>query len=240
MKKHMSTFVLILVIAGLITALFYTGKSLIGKNTEIAVLKQQNEDLNKSVEELNKKVEDLQDEKTDKEPEKEEKIDEKTKNDNKIENFVLDVGKISNAPEGTIITENIYANNGVLSVSADNESKSLNIALDGELARQIYGYKGQSDNHTIAALSEKVVDIKVLNSGKGANSLKVVILTESGKVKYIDIANILDKTYTMKSVDNVENIVRITGVSVEIKENSDISYSVVGIKADGTAELLTI
>ena len=68
----------------------------------------------------------------------------------------------------------------------------------------------------------------------------MVILTESGKVKYIDIANILDKTYTMKSVDNVENIVRITGVSVEIKENSDISYSVVGIKADGTAELLTI
>lgn len=232
MKKHISTFVLILVIAGLITALFYTGKSLIQKDKELAVLSQQNGDLNKSVEELNKKIEDMQDEKIEKEAEREE-----LKNDEVVP--VLDIEKIVNKIDGTTIEESIYASNGVISVDVDNEAKSLTINLDAGLAKQIYGYNGQSENHTIAALSEKVVDLKILNSGKGANSVKVIILTESGKVKYIDIANILDKSYTIKSVDNIENVVRITGISIETIENSDVSYGVVGIKADGTSEILT-
>ena len=232
MKKHISTFVLILVIAGLITALFYTGKSLIQKDKELAVLSQQNGDLNKSVEELNKKIEDMQDEKIEKEAEREE-----LKNDEVVP--VLDIEKIVNKIDGTTIEESIYASNGVISVDVDNEAKSLTINLDAGLAKQIYGYNGQSENHTIAALSEKVVDLKILNSGKGANSVKVIILTESGKVKYIDIANILDKSYTIKSVDNIENVVRITGISIETIENSDVIYGVVGIKADGTSEILT-
>ena len=232
MKKHISTFVLILVIAGLITALFYTGKSLIQKDKELAVLSQQNEDLNKSVEELNKKIEDMQDEKIEKEAEREE-----LKNDEVVP--VLDIEKIVNKIDGTTIEESIYASNGVISVDVDNEAKSLTVNLDAGLAKQIYGYNGQSENHTIAALSEKVVDLKILNSGKGANSVKVIILTESGKVKYIDIANILDKSYTIKSVDNIENVVRITGISIETIENSDVIYGVVGIKADGTSEILT-
>lgn len=232
MKKHISTFVLILVIAGLITALFYTGKSLIQKDKELAVLSQQNGDLNKSVEELNKKIEDMQDEKIEKEAEREE-----LKNDEVVP--VLDIEKIVNKIDGTTIEESIYASNGVISVDVDNEAKSLTVNLDAGLAKQIYGYNGQSENHTIAALSEKVVDLKILNSGKGANSVKVIILTESGKVKYIDIANILDKSYTIKSVDNIENVVRITGISIETIENSDVIYGVVGIKADGTSEILT-
>ena len=174
----------------------------------------------------------MQDEKIEKEAEREE-----LKNDEVVP--VLDIEKIVNKIDGTTIEESIYASNGVISVDVDNEAKSLTVNLDAGLAKQIYGYNGQSENHTIAALSEKVVDLKILNSGKGANSVKVIILTESGKVKYIDIANILDKSYTIKSVDNIENVVRITGISIETIENSDVIYGVVGIKADGTSEILT-
>lgn len=238
MKKHISTFVLLLVVAGLITALVYTGKSLIQKNTEIAVLKQQNEDLTKSVTDLNNRIESLQDEKMNNETADREVEKENIEKESKTLMPSLDVEKITNKIDGAKISENVYANSGVVNVIVDNDAKSLNVVLDSIIAKQVYGYNGQSENHTIAGLSEKIVDVKILNSGKGANTLKVVILTESGKVKYIDIANILDKSYTIKSVDNVENIVRITGISIENSENSDTSYGVVAIRADGTATIL--
>ena len=238
MKKHISTFVLLLVVAGLITALVYTGKSLIQKNTEIAVLKQQNEDLTKSVTDLNNRIESLQDEKMNNETADREVEKENIEKESKTLMPSLDVEKITNKIDGAKISENVYANSGVVNVTVDNDAKSLNVVLDSIIAKQVYGYNGQSENHTIAGLSEKIVDVKILNSGKGANTLKVVILTESGKVKYIDIANILDKSYTIKSVDNVENIVRITGISIENSENNDINYGVVAIQADGTATIL--
>lgn len=240
MKKHISTFVLLLVVAGLITALVYTGKSLIQKNTEIAVLKQQNEDLTKSVTDLNNKIESLQDEKINNETIDKEVDNEKETTEKEVKYMTpsLDVEKITNKTEGAKISESIYANSGVVNVTVDNDAKSLNVVLDALIAKQVYGYNGQSENHTIAGLSEKIIDVKILNSGKGANTLKIIILTESGKVKYIDIANILDKSYTIKSVDNVENIVRITGISIENSENNDINYGVVAIQADGTATIL--
>ncbi len=232
MKKHISTFVLILVIAGLLVGLVYTGKALISKDKEIAVLNQQNIDLNKSVEDLNKKIEELQDEKAE---------NEKTEENTVVQIGsmpILDVEKVTNKKEGTTLTENIYDNNGIVSISVDNDTKSLSISLDAGIARQIYGYNGENDVHTIAALSEKILDVKILNSGKGANDLKLVILTESGKVKYVDVANILDKSYTIKSVDTIENVVRITGVSVVDSESGDVTYAVVGIKADSTAQIV--
>lgn len=229
MKKYISTIVLIIIVILLVIGLGYSFKLVIRKDKDLAVLSQQNKDLNETISNLNGKIETLQDE--------QEKQEEKepTENNNIVNIPILDKEKIINKPENTNIEENIYANNGVLSVNVDNDSNSLNIVLDGQLARQIYGYKGQTENHTIAGISDKIIDAKIVSTGKDANSIKVVILLKNGTVKYVDIDSILNKIYNVKTVSNAENIASIVEITMTNNENNETLFAVAGIKTDGSA-----
>lgn len=235
MKKYISTFVLVVIVILLVGATGYTLKEIIQKDKEIVALEQQNEDLSATVKELNEKIESLQDEKLETKEDNETKVEEKSE----AIVAVFDTDKVTNAPENSEIVENVYDNNGVLSVSVDNENNSLEIVLNSQLARQIYGYNGQTTSHIVAGISESIVDAKIVSTGKDSSGVKIVMLLESGTVKYIDIANILDGTYTVKTVANVENIVRIVEVSVTDNDSGSVYGAVVGIDKNRDATILS-
>ncbi len=227
MKKYISIFVLIIVIILLFICIGYSFKLVVQKDKDLAILTQQNKDLNETISELNRKIESFQDE-------HQEQEDKKPDENSSIIIPAFDENNIINKPENTTIVEHIYANNGLLNVNVDNENNSLNIILDSQMARQIYGYNGQTENHTIAGISDKIIDAKIVSTGNDANGVKIVILLKNGTVKYIDIDSILNRVYNVKIVSNAEDIVSFVEVSVKNTENNDTSFAVAGIKKDGS------
>lgn len=230
MKKHFSTLILLLLVIGLIMGCGYSLKLVISRGNQIAALQQENQDLKQAIAELNNKVEDLQDSQV---IQKTENVIEKTE----VRVVpVLDTTKISNLDEGVTLTERIYDSNNIISISAENASSTVTISLNADMARQVYGYNGQSDTHTIAGFSEKIADAKIMTTGTTSNDVKVMLLMADGTVKYIPMTAILDQSYTVQTVPDLTNVVKLS--EVNISKDNTTSFGIVALKADGTAIVL--
>ena len=213
MKKFISTFILIVIIIGLIIGLVYTGKNIVRKNTEIAKLNQEITDLKGTVATLNNTIEKLQDntEKSQVPTETEQKEEVVVENGK----AVFNVDKITNKQEGTTISQDISDSNNVLSVNVDTQANALVININRELAKLMY----------------------VAIVGNTTKDLKVVLLMEDGSIKYIDIDNILDGSYNVKTVAEEKDYVKIEKVTIK---NADTTrYGIVGIKNDGTNTIIS-
>lgn len=229
MKKFIPIFVLILVIIGLTIGIIYSCKTIVNKNNEIVALKQKNEDLEAGIKELNSRIEKMQDTE-----------DNKVEDNNKNLNIsvIFDEAKISNRQDNIRVFEDITDSTSVLSIKVNSESNSLVIDLDKELSRLIYGYTEDVESHTITGFSQKIVDAKIAIAGEDIKDLKVVILMDDGTVKYITIDNILDKSYNVKSVSEYKGYIKITKVVIKDQEKSELKYGIVGIKEDGTSDII--
>ena len=230
MKKFIAMFVLILVIIGLTIGLAYSCKTVINKNNEITALEQKNKDYEEGIKELNSKIEKMQDTE-----------DNKTEENNSSKediSILFDENKISNKKENIKVSQDISDTMSVLSVNVNTETNSLIINLDKELSNLIYGYNENTESHTITGFSQKIVDAQISIVVKDIKDLKVVILMEDGTVKYIGIDNILDKSYTVKSVTDSKGYVKLTKVILKDETQSEIKYGIVGIKADGTIDII--
>lgn len=234
MKRNISIFVLLLVIVGLVAGIGYAGKLIINKDNEITALMQENKDLKARIEEINSKIEIKQEEKI-----QEETKEEVKKEETKLDVVALDIEKIENKKEDTTIVEKVYAGNSVINASLENDKKSIIITLNADVARQVYGYLGQSENHTVAGFSSNISDIKVIATGKTQDSVKVILLMEDGTVKYIKMSSILSKTYTVQTVSEMENVVKISEVVVTDNTTGESKIEVVAIKKDGKAKILS-
>ncbi len=235
MKKFISTFILIVIIIGLIIGLVYTGKNIVRKNTEIAKLNQEITDLKGTVATLNNTIEKLQDntEKSQVPTETEQKEEVVVENGK----AVFNVDKITNKQEGTTISQDISDSNNVLSVNVDTQANALVININRELAKLMYGYTGDGQTHTVAGFSQNIVDAKLAIVGNTTKDLKVVLLMEDGSIKYIDIDNILDGSYNVKTVAEEKDYVKIEKVTIK---NADTTrYGIVGIKNDGTNTIIS-
>ncbi len=229
MKRYISTFILLVLVIFLVIALGFSLKVIIQKDKDIATLTQENTDLKNTVENLNTTINNLQSSNKEKEePKKEEVVS---------DNLVLfDESKLENKEENTSVVPRIYATNNILSVSVDNKNKALTLDLNAELARQVYGYAGQNDEHTIAGLNKNIVDVKIVATGNSASGLKVVMLMEDGTVRYINMSSILDKTYAINDIANLNNVVRLYEVTVSTSD--EVSSNVVAVRKDGSSSLI--
>ena len=63
---------------------------------------------------------------------------------------------------------------------------------------------------------------------------------EDGSIKYIDINNILDKSYTVKTIEDSKNYVKILKVKIKDEQKGSIKYSIIALKKDGTSKILDI
>ncbi len=230
MKKFISIFVLILVIIGLTIGIVFSCKTIVNKNSEIAALEQKNKDLESAIKELNLRIEKMQDT-------EDSKVEENTSKKEEI-SILFDETKISNKQENERVFEDISDSMSVLSIKVNSESNSLVIDLDKELSRLIYGYTEEVESHTITGFSQKIVDAKIAIVGNDIKDLKVIILMEDGTVKYISIDNILDKSYNVKSVSDSKGYIKITKVVIQNQENTELKYGIVGIRADGTIDIV--
>lgn len=227
MKKFISIFVLILVIIGLVIGLGYSCKVIINKDKEILTLTQENTDLKNTITTLNNTIENIQDS-TD-----EEKDTPKEDNNTKV-SVIFDQSKVANNSENATINQIIYDDNGIINISVENNSLILN--LDAKMARQVYGYLGENITHTVTGFQNSIVDAKIMSTDNSSSGIKVVMVMSDGSVKYIDISSILDKTYTVHTVANAQDIIKIIQVSVKTEESETLG--VIGIKSDGTSVIL--
>lgn len=230
MKKFISIFVLILVIIGLTIGLVYSCKTVINKSNEITALNQKNKDLESNIKELNSKIEKMQDT-------EDNKIEENNSPKEELR-ILFDENKISNKEDNIRVFENITDSMSVLSIKVNSENNSLVIDLDKELSRLIYGYTDDVESHTITGFSQKIVDAKIAIVGEDIKDLKVIILMEDGTIKYITIDNILDKSYNVKSVSEYKGYVKITKVVIKDEGKAELKYGIVGIKEDGTCDII--
>lgn len=231
MKKFISIIVLILVIIGLVIGLGYSWNLIINKDKQISALNQENTDLKNTITNLNNTIENIQ---------QDSKVEEK--NDAIVEesNTFFDESKIENKQDSTNVVEDISDFMGVLSVSVDTEQNTLTLDLDKNLAKLVYGYTGEGETHTIAGFSKKIVDAKIAIVGTEQKDLKVVLLMEDGSIKYIDINNILDKSYTVKTIEDSKDYVKILKVKIKDEQKGSIKYSIIALKKDGTSKILDI
>ena len=63
---------------------------------------------------------------------------------------------------------------------------------------------------------------------------------EDGSIKYIDINNILDKSYTVKTIEDSKNYDKILKVKIKDEQKGSIKYSIIALKKDGTSKILDI
>lgn len=230
MKKFISIIVLILVIIGLVIGLGYSWKLIINKDKEILTLTQENTDLKETVTTLNNTIENLQN-----------NINDETEDeDNKKEeiSFFFDESKVINKEENTKITQDIVDSMSVLSISVNVQDNSLTLNLDKELAKLIYGYNGEGESHTIAGFSQKIEDAQIAIAGANQKDLKVVLLMEDGAVKYIDIDSILDKSYTVKTIADSKDYVKLVKVTIKDEESANVKYGIAAMKKDGTCNII--
>ena len=232
MKRFISSFVLILVIIGLIIGLVYTGKCIVNKNAEIARLNQEVSNLQGQVTTLNDTIEKLQDKtNTDNTPVIEPKEEEKEKT-----KAVFDSSKITNLEDQMTVTQDISDSMDIISINVDVESNALNININKELAKLIYGYTGDGQTHTVAGFSQKIMDAKIAMVGTTSKDLKVVLLMEDGSIKYIEISSILDGSYTVQTIADEKDYTSIAKVVIKTQDNT--RYGIVGIKEDGTNKII--
>lgn len=236
MKKFISTFLLLVIIIGLIIGLVYTGKSIVKKNTEIAKLNQEIVDLKATVSTLNNTIEKLQD--GSKNSQVPEQIDEKEEKEIiETGKAVFSVDKITNKQEGTTITQDISDSNNILSINVDTQTNSLVININRELAKLMYGYTGDGQTHTVAGFSQNIADACLAIVGNTTKDLKVVLLMDDGSIKYIDIENILDGSYNVKTIAEEKDYVKL--VKVSIKNEDTTRYGIVGIKNNGVNTVIS-
>lgn len=233
MKRFISSFVLILVIIGLIIGLVYTGKSIVKKNTEIAKLNQEITDLKGTISTLNNTIEKLQDNTstTDTTPAVENKEEEK-----ESVKIAFDAQKISNLEDQMSVIQDISDSMNIININVDVESNSLLVNINKDLAKLVYGYTGDGQTHTVAGFSQKIVDAKIAMVGTSSKDLKVVLLMEDGSVKYLEISSILDGSYTVQTIAEEKDYVQL--VKVVIKTQDNTRYGIVGIKNDGTNKII--
>ncbi len=228
MKKYISTFVLVILVLVLVGGLGYSLNIIIKKDKEIVRLGSENLELRDSIKNLNDNIEKKQNEENI-------KVEEEIKQNKKID-IVFNENNISNKKENMKIYQDISDSMSVLSINVDTENNSLIIDLNKELAKLIYGYTDKVDSHTITGFSQKIVDAQITIIGDDKNDLNVVLLMEDGTVKYLSIDNILDKSYTVKSITDYKGYVKITKVIIENKDG--VKYGIVGIKGDGTSDII--
>ena len=225
MKKFISIFVLILVVICLVLGLVVSCKSIVNKDKEIVKLTQENEDLKNTINTLNTTIDSLKSS-DNKEQEK--------GNTSDIINDSFDANKIINKDENTTVTKDISDSNSVIEVSVDNKNNNLNINLNTELIRLIYKKVISEYNHTITGFSQKINDAQVAIIGDDFKDLNLVLLMDDGTIKYISIDNILDGSYTVKTLDKEKDFVRIIKVNIENSQDGTLKSGIVGIKKDGT------
>ena len=126
----------------------------------------------------------------------------------------------------------------VLSISVNVQDNSLTLNLDKELAKLIYGYNGEGESHTIAGFSQKIEDAQIAIAGANQKDLKVVLLMEDGAVKYIDIDSILDKSYTVKTIADSKDYVKLVKVTIKDEESANVKYGIAAMKKDGTCNII--
>lgn len=229
MKKFISIFVLILVVICLVLGLVVSCKSIVNKDKEIVKLTQENEDLKNTINTLNTTIDSLKSS-DNKEQEK--------GNTSDIINDSFDANKIINKDENTTVTKDISDSNSVIEVSVDNKNNNLNINLNTELIRLIYKKVISEYNHTITGFSQKINDAQVAIIGDDFKDLNLVLLMDDGTIKYISIDNILDGSYTVKTLDKEKDFVRIIKVNIENSQDGTLKSGIVGIKKDGTNMLI--
>ena len=228
MKKFISIFVLILVVIGLVLGLIVSGNSIVNKDKEIVKLTQENEDLKNNINTLNSTIDSLNN------------TENKGQDNNTstITYYNFDSTKIVNKEENTMVTKDISDSNEVIEVLVDSSNNNLNINLNAELIRLIYGTLVSEYNHTITGFSQKIDDAQVVIIGNDFKDLRIVLLMEDGTIKYIDIDSILDGSYTVQTFDKEKDFVRIVKVNIENSQDGVLKSGIVGIKKDGTNILI--
>ena len=229
MKKFISIFVLILVVICLVLGLVVSCKSIINKDKEIVKLIQENEDLKNTINTLNTTIDSLK---------SSDNKEQETDSTSDIINDSFDANKIINKDENTTVTKDISDSNSVIEVSVDNKNNNLNINLNTELIRLIYKKVISEYNHTITGFSQKINDAQVDIIGDDFKDLNLVLLMDDGTIKYISIDNILDGSYTVKTLDKEKDFVRIIKVNIENSQDGTLKSGIVGIKKDGTNMLI--
>ena len=229
MKKFISIFVLILVVICLVLGLVVSCKSIINKDKEIVKLIQENEDLKNTINTLNTTIDSLK---------SSDNKEQETDSTSDIINDSFDANKIINKDENTTVTKDISDSNSVIEVSVDNKNNNLNINLNTELIRLIYKKVISEYNHTITGFSQKINDAQVAIIGDDFKDLNLVLLMDDGTIKYISIDNILDGSYTVKTLDKEKDFVRIVKVNIENSQDGTLKSGIVGIKKDGTNMLI--
>lgn len=229
MKKFISIFVLILVVICLVLGLVVSCKSIINKDKEIVKLIQENEDLKNTINTLNTTIDSLK---------SSDNKEQETDSTSDIINDSFDANKIVNKDENTTVTKDISDSNSLIEVSVDNKNNNLNINLNTELIRLIYKKVISEYNHTITGFSQKINDAQVAIIGDDFKDLNLVLLMDDGTIKYISIDNILDGSYTVKTLDKEKDFVRIIKVNIENSQDGTLKSGIVGIKKDGTNMLI--
>lgn len=231
MKRYIAMMVLIIFVIVLVGLLGFSCNKIIQKNKQIDMLTEEVNELKNTMIELDKKVENNEEDKEEiqqpiVEPEEPLKID--------LGAFKQE--NLKERDESTTVYTRILDENNVIGIEVDGRSNSLNISTYAEAAKLFFGYTGTNDVHTITGFGEKIVDARILATGNTPNGIKVVLLMENGSVKYIKIGDILNKTYTVNTVENATDIIRIVEVMVE-KDGASM-VQVVGLQQDGTAIIL--
>lgn len=229
MKKFISIFVLILVVICLVLGLVVSCKSIINKDKEIVKLIQENEDLKNTINTLNTTIDSLK---------SSDNKEQETDSTSDIINDSFDANKIVNKDENTTVTKDISDSNSLIEVSVDSKNNNLNINLNTELIRLIYKKVISEYNHTITGFSQKINDAQVAIIGDDFKDLNLVLLMDEGTIKYISIDNILDGSYTVKTLDKEKDFVRIIKVNIENSQDGTLKSGIVGIKKDGTNMLI--
>ena len=217
MKKNISILTLVIFLILLVLSLGYCIKKINNSKQYINTLEQRNNELSGTIVNL------------------ETDMSNKDKEEAKVSIPVFDNSKIENIQEGMDALERMYETSSGITVSVIDNSLAIN--LYAEAAGNAFGYTGDDLYHVVTGFNKKIIDIKVIHAGPGEESLKIIMLMEDGVIKYIPISNILDNSFTVLTVKNAENIIRLVKVDVSI-EKTNRYIDIVGIRPDGTAILL--
>ena len=150
-------------------------------------------------------------------------------------NYIFDESKIENKKENETIIEDISEDNGTINASVDTIENNVYITMDSKMASLIYGYNGEDISKTLVGFNNKIVDVKIGIDGKASSDLKVVMLMNNGAIKYVTIADILNGSFNIKTLNN-DKYIKLS--KVIIKNDGSERSGFVGIKLDGSAKII--
>lgn len=220
MKRYISIFVLVLLVIALVVSVVFCGNKIVQKNNEIVKLEQETKDLKGTINTLNETIEKIQDD---------------SKDTNITLNYSFDESKIENKKDNETIIEDISEDNGTINASVDTVENNVYITVDSKMANLIYGYNGENISKTLVGFNNKIVDIKIGIDGKVSSDLKVVMLMNDGAIKYVTIADILNGSFNIKTLNN-DKYIKLS--KVIIKTDGSERSGFVGIKLDGSAKII--